>query len=186
MFSYDLGDGAELRRFEPRFAADFLKLALENRDFFGQWLTWAYKINTIEDARSFMQEDVDQFAATGLSGTGIWQDGELVGGIFFFPIEQMIKATKIAYFLAEKANGRGLMTRAIRPTLRFVFEELKLNRVGLEAEPANERSKRMAERLGFQFEGIRRDGWRTKGEFVNIAVYSMLASDWREMNRERE
>jgi ribosomal-protein-serine acetyltransferase len=174
-----LGSGAELRMFETRFAADFLKLAQENRDFFGQWLTWAYKINTIEDARSFLQEDMDQFASGGLSGMGVWQDGELVGGIFFFPIEQMIQATKIAYFLAEKANGRGLMTRAVRAALKFVFEELKLNRVGLEAEPANERSNRMAERLGFTFEGIRRDGWRNEDGFVDIAVYSMLAREWQ-------
>jgi ribosomal-protein-serine acetyltransferase len=182
MFSYDLGDGAELRLFEPRFAADFLALAEENRDFFGQWLTWAYRINTLDDARDFLQEDVDQFAEYGLSGIGIWQDKELVGGIFFFPIEKMIRATKIAYFLAKKANGRGLMTRAIRPVLGYVFEDLKLNRVGLEAEPANLKSKRMAERLGFTFEGIRRDGWQTKGEFVDIGVYSMLAADWRKMN----
>lgn len=186
MFSYDLGDGAELRLFEPRYAADFLAVALENREFFGQWLTWAYRINTIEDARAFLQEDVDQFAEYGLSGIGIWQDKKLVGGIFFFPIERMIQATKIAYWLAESANGRGLMTRAIRPVLGYVFEELKLNRVGLEAEPANLRSKRLAERLSFTFEGIRRDGWQTNGKYVDIAVYSMLAADWKEMSRRKE
>ena len=181
MFAYDLGDGAELRLMEPRYAAEFLAVALENRDFFGQWLTWAYRINTLEDARDFLQEDIDQFADCGLSGIGIWQDKTLVGGIFFFPIERMIQATKIAYWLAESANGRGLMTRAIRPIIDHVFEDLKLNRVGLEAEPGNLKSKAVAERLGFTFEGVRRDGWRTPEGFVDIAVYSMLASDWSDI-----
>ena len=183
MFSYDLGGGAELRLFEPRQAADFLTLIEENREFFGQWLSWVDRIKTLEDARKFSQEGVDQFAEYGLSGMGIWQDNKLVGGIIFYSIERMINATKIAYFLAQSANGRGLMTRALRPVLTYVFEELKINRVGLEAEPSNLKSNRLAERLGFTFEGIRRDGWRSKGEFVDIAVYSMLAADWGEKNK---
>jgi ribosomal-protein-serine acetyltransferase len=78
------------------------------------------------------------------------------------------------------------MTRAIRPVLRFVFEDLKLNRVGLEAEPGNLKSKGVAERLGFTFEGVRRDGWRSEDGFVDIAVYSMIAADWEEMSRSKE
>jgi ribosomal-protein-serine acetyltransferase len=71
------------------------------------------------------------------------------------------------------------MTRAIRPVLGYVFEDLKLNRVGLEAEPGNLKSKAVAERLGFTFEGLRRDGWRDEDGFVDIAVYSMLAREWQ-------
>jgi ribosomal-protein-serine acetyltransferase len=182
VFSYDLGDGAELRMLEVRHAAEFVTLVEENREFFGAWLGWAYRIHNVEDAEHFIGRGVDRFAEDGLPWIGIWQDGKMAGGILFFPLEGMIKATKIGYWLAEWANGRGLMTRAIRPVLGYVFEDLKLNRVGLEAEPANLNSKRMAERLGFTFEGIRRDGWQTKGEFVDIGVYSMLAADWRKMN----
>lgn len=53
-----------------------------------------------------------------------------------------------------------------------------MNRVGLEAEPGNLKSKGVAERLGFTYEGVRRDGWRHEEGFVDIAVYSMLAADW--------
>lgn len=105
----------------------------------------------------------------------------MAGGILFFPLEPMIQATKIGYWLAQWANGRGLMTRSIRPVLSYVFNDLKLNRVGLEAEPGNLKSKAVAERLGFSYEGVRRDGWRNDDGFVDIAVYSMLAADWRKI-----
>jgi ribosomal-protein-serine acetyltransferase len=186
MFSYDLGNGAELRMLERRHAAEFLTIVEENRAFFGEWLGWARRIHTVEDAERFINRGIDRYADDGLPWIGIWQDGRMAGGILFFPLEEMIQATKIGYWLAEWANGRGLMTRAIRPVLRFVFEELKLNRVGLEAEPGNLKSKGVAERLGFSYEGIRRDGWRSEAGFVDIAVYSMLAADWYEMSRSKE
>jgi ribosomal-protein-serine acetyltransferase len=179
MFSYDLGGGAELRMLERRHGAEFLIMVKENQEFFGEWLGWAYLINSVDEAEHFIGRGVDRYADDGLPWIGIWLDGRMAGGILFFPLEGMIKATKIGYWLAEWANGRGLMTRAIRPVLQFVFEELKLNRIGLEAETGNLKSKAVAERLGFQFEGIRRDGWRSEDGFVDIAVYSMLARDWR-------
>ncbi len=163
---------------EKRHAAEFVTMVEENREFFGEWLGWAYHIHKVEDAERFIGRGIDRFAEDGLPWIGIWQDNKMAGGILFFPLEGMIQATKIGYWLAEWANGRGLMTRAIRPILQFVFEELKLNRIGLEAEPGNLKSKGVAERLGFTFEGIRRDGWRSDSGYVDIAVYSMLASDW--------
>jgi ribosomal-protein-serine acetyltransferase len=183
MFSYDLGDGAELRILERRYAAEFLALVEENRPFLGEWLGWARRIQTLEEAEAFIQTGMDRYAEDGLPWIGIWQDGRMAGGMLFFSVEKMIQATKIGYWLAEWANGRGLMTRAIRPVLRFIFEDLKLNRVGLEAEPGNLKSKGVAERLGFTFEGIRRDGWPGKEGFVDIGVYSIVARDWFEIEK---
>ncbi len=166
---------------EKRHAAEFLTMVEENREFFGEWLGWAYRINKIEDAEAFIKRGTDQYASDGLPWIGIWQDGRMAGGILFFPLEERISATKVGYWLAEWANGRGLMTRAVRAVLRYVFEDLKLNRVGLEASPGNLKSKAVAERLGFTFEGVRRDGWRSGDELEDIAVFSLLAADWREM-----
>jgi ribosomal-protein-serine acetyltransferase len=64
--------------------------------------------------------------------------------------------------------------------LGFVFEDLGVNRVGLQAEVSNQRSRALAERLGFTLEGIRRQGWvNSDGEPVDMAAYSLLASEWR-------
>lgn len=44
MFSYDLGNGAELRMLMLQHAAEFLAMVAENRDYFGEWLGWAHAI----------------------------------------------------------------------------------------------------------------------------------------------
>jgi ribosomal-protein-serine acetyltransferase len=107
MFSYDLGDGAELRMLERRHAAEFLTMVEENRAFFGEWLGWARRIQTVEEAERFITTGIDRYADDGLPWVGIWQDGRMAGGILFFPLEERIQATKIGYWLAKWANGRG-------------------------------------------------------------------------------
>ena len=179
MFKFDLGNGAELRMLMRQHAPEFLEMVTENRDYLGEWIAWAYAINSVADAEEFIQRGITRYTEDGIPWIGIWQDEQLVGGIIFFPLEPRIRATKIGYWLTQSATGRGLMTRAIEAVLPFVFEELKINRLGLETELGNQKSKGVAERMGFTFEGVRRQGWLNKEKFVDVAVYSMLAEEWQ-------
>jgi ribosomal-protein-serine acetyltransferase len=180
MFTYGLGDGAELRILQARHAEEFLAFVAANRAYLGEYLGWALDMQTVEDARDFIQRGLTRFAEDGLPWVGIWQDGEMVGGLLFFPLSRQIRATEIGYWLGEQATGRGFMTRAARVMLGFAFDELGVNRVALQAEVGNQRSRAVAERLGFILEGIRRQGWTDKdGAFVDMAMYSLLASEWR-------
>jgi ribosomal-protein-serine acetyltransferase len=180
MFRYDLGDDAELRILEARHAEAFLNFVEANRAYLGEYLGWALDMQAVEDASAFIQRGLTRFAEDGLPWVGIWQDGEMVGGLLFFPLDRRARATEIGYWLGEHSSGRGLMTRAARAMLGFAFEELNVNRVGLQAEVGNQRSRAVAERLGFILEGIRRQAWvGGDGAFVDMASYSLLASEWR-------
>lgn len=180
MFKHDLGEGAELRILEMRHAAEFLGFVEENREHLAEWLPWARIVTTPETAQAFIKRGVTRYAEDGLPWVGIWQDGQMAGGILFFPLEERIRATDIGFWLGLRFTGRGLMTRAARAMLGYVFDELGLNRVGLQAEVGNVRSRAMADRLGFAFEGVKRQGWLNGDELVDVAVYSLLASEWQE------
>jgi ribosomal-protein-serine acetyltransferase len=180
MFTYDLGDGAELRILEARHAEEFLAFIAANRAYLGQYLGWALDIQTAEDARAFIQRGLTRFAEDGLPWVGIWQDGEMAGGLLFFPLERRARATEIGYWLGERSAGRGLMARAAHAMLRFAFEEMNVNRVGLQAEVGNQRSRAVAERLGFTLEGVRRQAWiGADSALVDMASYALLASEWQ-------
>lgn len=179
MFKHDLGDGADLRIFDRSQASAFLALVQENRDYFGAWLDWGYTITTIEDAQNFIKRGLNRFAEDGLPLTSIWLHDRMVGGMLFFPVDWHIRSTMIGYWLDQHATGRGLVSRAARTMLDFAFDELKLNRVELRAEVNNQRSRAVAERLGFTLEGVHRHGWVRGGHFVDLAAYAMLANDWQ-------
>jgi RimJ/RimL family protein N-acetyltransferase len=51
--------------------------------------------------------------------------------------------------------------------------------VVIQADVKNVRSRAVAERLGFTLEGIRRQVWEYNGQMVDLAMYSLLAHEWR-------
>jgi ribosomal-protein-serine acetyltransferase len=179
MFTHDLGDGAELRILEVRHAKEFLAFVERERAFLGKWLTWAITIESLEAAENFLRRSTTRLAEDGLPWVGIWQDGEMVGGVLFFPIDKMINATDVGYWLAQKATGRGLITRATAAMLDHAFLTVGVNRVGLSAEVGNDPSMAVANRLGFTREGVRRATWKNNGKYVDMVGFSMLADEWR-------
>jgi ribosomal-protein-serine acetyltransferase len=179
MFKHDLGDNAELRILEMRHAPEFLEFIEANREHLSVWLGWGESIKTLEDAQNFIKRGLTRYAEDGLPWIGIWQGNVMVGGVLFFPLDRSIKGTEVGYWLGQAATGRGLMTRAVRAVLGFVFDDLKLNRVGLHADVRNTPSRVLAERLGFRLEGIERQSWLLHGQLTDNAAYSMLAEEWK-------
>lgn len=177
MFRHELGGGAELRLFQPQDARELFAFVEHNRVHLEEWLAWPHLVRSEADARHLLQECVNDFARDQVPNAGIWQDGMLAGGLFFYPIDQRIQAAEFGYWLGAAYEGRGLMTRALRVILEYVFGTLGMNRIALGIERANVRSVVIAERFGFVHESTRRDGWFRDGRFVDVEVYSLLARE---------
>ncbi|MBV9959737.1 MAG: GNAT family N-acetyltransferase [Acidobacteria bacterium] len=157
---------------------EFLKFIDENRAFLGRWLRWGAEIRSIEEAEAFLRRGITRYVEDGLPWVGIWLEGELVGGVLFFPVDARTLATEVGYWLGESAVGRGLVTRAVSAMLDYAFGTLGLHRVALQAEVGNEKSVAVARRLGFTEEGIRRAAGVNQGRYVDMAAFSLLAEEW--------
>ena len=70
---------------------------------------------------------------------------EIVRGVF--------QACYLGYMLAEKAQGHGYMTEAVRAVTDFAFGDLLLHRIMANYMPHNERSAAVLRRAGFTIEG---------------------------------
>ena len=60
------------------------------------------------------------------------------------------------YWVRKSAQGQGIATEATNAMVRYAFGALGMRRIGLTHSAGNEASRRIAERLGFSFEGIQR------------------------------
>ncbi|NLR68600.1 GNAT family N-acetyltransferase [Chitinophaga varians] len=106
---------------------------------------------------------------------------ELVGTCGFHHWNKTHYKIELGYDLLPSYWGKGIMTTAIGQILRFVFEELQLNRVEAFVDPLNAASSRLLGRVGFRHEGMLRDAFFEKGKFVDADLYSLLR---REYDRE--
>ena len=69
--------------------------------------------------------------------------------------------------------------------LRFGFDVLGLHRVEARYMVGNDASRRVMEKLGMQFEGVRRGSMLVKGAYRDIGICSVLVNEYRE-RRPRE
>jgi RimJ/RimL family protein N-acetyltransferase len=83
----------------------------------------------------------------------------------------------LGYTVAESMQGRGVATAAVRDAIRIAFGTLGLERIEAVAAVENVASRRVLEKTGFQFEGIRRGLLRIQGKRVDHACYGILVTD---------
>lgn len=81
---------------------------------------------------------------------------------------------------AIKHTGKGLGTEATRLVLKFVFKELKLNRLQLEVFSHNKRGIRAYEKVGFRKEGILRDSLYYKENYSDEIIMAMIKKEYEE------
>jgi RimJ/RimL family protein N-acetyltransferase len=106
-----------------------------------------------------------------LRGYGLWavtekETGALVGRVGpWFPAGW--PDLEIGWTLAREHWGKGYALEAARASARYAFDELGAEHVVSLIEPTNERSIRVAERLGETYEG----DWEIDG--VPVRIYGM-------------
>ncbi len=131
---------------------------------------------TTEDARAFIRREVRPDA----DALAIELAGRVVGGIGMGVNAHDYRA-RLGYWIVASARGQGTCTRALRLLSRHALVELGLQRVDLITDPDNLASQRVAEKVGFQREGVLRAHLRhPDGRVRDSVMFSLLPGELRE------
>lgn len=84
------------------------------------------------------------------------QTGKPVVWCGFHDIDWEARQCDTGYWVRKSAQRRGFATETANAMVRYAFGALGMQRVGLTHSRGNEASGRIAEKLGFTFEGIQR------------------------------
>jgi len=172
-----LSDTSALRALEEADADELYALIDGNRSHLAKWLPWAAE-QTPAGTLDFIRAGHAQIANDNGFHAAVLDRGRIVGVIGFHGIDWQHRSSSVGYWLAEEAQGRGTMTRAVRAMVSQALGVWALNRVEIRASVENERSRALIERLGFHYEGVARQAFRLADGYHDDAVYSMLAADW--------
>jgi RimJ/RimL family protein N-acetyltransferase len=139
------------------------------------WIPVIPRPYTEADARAFVQGDV---AGIGAHQYAVTVGGRLVGSIGM-KVNEM-RSGHIGYWCVSDARGRGVTTRALRLLCRHSIEELRLERLELITDPDNHASQRVAEKVGFQREGVLRSHLlHPDGRRRDSVMFSLLPGELR-------
>ena len=84
---------------------------------------------------------------------------------------------EVGYWLLPEGRGGGRATRALRLVSRWALSQRDVARVELGAAPENTASQRVAERCGFQREGVHRSYQVIDGRREDVVSFSLVPAD---------
>jgi ribosomal-protein-alanine N-acetyltransferase len=104
---------------------------------------------------------------------------KVIGTCGFLNREDVHNRAEIGYDLHPDYWGRGVMTEVARSIIHFGFVNMQLNKIEAKADPQNKGSIALLKKLGFQQEGLLREHEFEKGRYVDLAVFSLLKSEFQ-------
>ena len=107
--------------------------------------------------------------------------GKIIGsiGLEADKRRENVKSLELGYSLGKAAWGRGYMTEAAKAVIDYAFSSLDLVILAICTGPQNQRSQRVIEKCGFQYEGRQRKGYHIyDGTDRDNLVFSMTREEW--------
>jgi ribosomal-protein-serine acetyltransferase len=179
MFQLLVDDEIALVLAEERHAEKMTDLIVRNQDRLARWEPWAEQRATLDSTRAYIRAALEDFLRGRQISTIIAVDGgrRFIGrcGIRVNPYA---RSGDVGYWIDGEYEGRGITSRSVRRLISSVFEELDLARVELRTSVGNKRSRAVAERLGFGYEGILPGGLRFSHRSDDVALYGVTADRW--------
>lgn len=104
--------------------------------------------------------------------------GKMIGTCGFTRFFFAHNGAEIGYVLNPAYHGKGIGTEVVGRVIKYGFENLALERIEGKFMIENEASRRVMEKNGMVFEGIRRKGMLIKGVYRNVGSCAIIKEDF--------
>ena len=146
------------------------------------WMPWAQTAPSIEASEAVLRHQLAKFVLRSdlvyqiYAKTADGQPGRLLGGTGLHRLDWTVRRFEIGYWIRSSAEGQGFVSETVQALTRMAFETLHARRVEIRMDDDNLRSRAVAERCGFELEGVlRRDSLNPAGEPRDTRVYARIA-----------
>jgi RimJ/RimL family protein N-acetyltransferase len=152
-----------------------------NRELLKEHVDEATDVTTLEEAEIKMREHAAEWEARTRFVMGIWlkEEDQYIGEIWIEPKKWEVPSFELGYFLDSVHQGKGIAFEAAKGSLKFLFEDLQAHKVIILTRDTNEKSWKLAERLGFAREGHLRECGAKDDRRWGLYHYGMLVSEYR-------
>lgn len=104
-------------------------------------------------------------------------DHAVLGTCGFHNVKSEHRRAEMGYELGKEYWGQGIMREALAAIIGYGFTDKQYNRIEVFINKGNDKSVRIAEKMGFKLDGLLRNYEFARGEFVDQYCYSLLRSD---------
>jgi len=109
-------------------------------------------------------------------------DDRPVGACGCFWASQPNRTMELGYWVAEPFWGQGIAAEASRACVAEAFRASGVHRMQARVIAGNVASGRVAEKLGFRYEGTLRGSLYRRGRSEDVMMYAVLRDEWVQIN----
>lgn len=167
----------ELRAPTPGRGREIHEAVMESMEALRAWMPWAQADRVEEDSERHCREQLAKWHAREELDFCFFRhaDGRLVGKGGLHTIDWSIPRFEIGYWIRTSCARQGYATEATLALVEFARTHLAARRLEITSDARNAASRRVAERSGFELEGIRRSSRRdTAGELADSCMYARV------------
>lgn len=166
-----------LEPLQPSHDEALFQIIHNSRSHLYRWLPWLQRIHSVQDTRAFIADLIDERGPQFV----VCVNYGICGAVGFYEVDKRERSATLGYWLGADYAGQGIMHDALQALCRFGFGSLGLERIEIHCALENSRSRRVPERLGFFFEGVKARAEWLIDRYVDHAIYSIesreLAAD---------
>ncbi len=169
-----------LRRYQLSDASWLVDIFKQERERLRNDFPTRVALVTEADAEAFLTHLLHEWRCRSALYFAVWDklQRQYIGEVGVKDIVWSIPKGDVGYFVVRKAEGKGMATEAVGLLVEFAFDVLRMKKLQIRCATDNLRSRRVAERCGFIYEGLlRNDVVRPDGQLVDLVYFGMTDAD---------
>jgi len=167
-----------LRRFTLEDAEGFYHNVTSDSEV-NKFLTWPLD-DSVEDTKKLLAGWAERYDnPERYCWVIVLKDTDTVIGTIAAPtVKNRIDAVEVTYCIGSRWWGQGIVPEALQEVMRYMFEEVQVNRIEAGFDSNNPNSGRVMEKVGMQREGFLRQAGRNNQGLFDLVFYGILKEDW--------
>jgi len=144
------------------------------------WMNWAHNAYSQGDADDFIRITRARWEERTLFAFAIIDpmNGDVLGGCSLSHKHPVYRFCNVGYWVRSSRHGQGIAGRAAKLAARYGFEQAGIIREEIVMAVENEKSRRVAEKIGAHYEGVLYNRMVVGKTIYNAHMYSLLPSDF--------
>lgn len=183
MLTHKIDSAITVKLLDEQYAEAIFEVVENNREQFFPWFDWVESTHSVRSVLEFIRGARKQFGEREGVYWLVFYKKKLVGQVFLLFVNHIDRSAEIGFWLDHTVTGKGIITKACDAMLQFAFKEWNLHRISLNADIENLPSQAVADRLGFVYEGTKRESELINKQYRSIKQYSLLKREYKPLQK---